>query len=61
MWQLEELDLGGNPLKKVKHDGLKECRKITSLNLKNTKFRNYRGDLKFLKKLYELEVRFQFS
>jgi len=42
-------------LKKIKHDAFRECRTIQILSLKNCKFRNYRGDLKFLKKLYDLE------
>jgi hypothetical protein len=44
-----------NPLQKIKHDAFRECKKITSLDLNHTSFKNYRGDLKFLKRLYELE------
>ena len=44
-----------NPLHKIKHDAFRECKKITSLDLNHTSFKNYRGDLKFLKRLYELE------
>ena len=53
--QVEELSLQGNPIFKIKHDAFKESKKIVNLNLRGVKFRNFRGDLKFLKRLYDLE------
>jgi hypothetical protein len=54
-YKLEELDLSSNPLHRIKHDAFRECRQIQTLNLRRVHFKNRRGDLKFLKRLYELE------